>query len=145
MRNIWSFIVLVMMPNELAFQLHQLHVGFVQFACDSRVCVIREAGKLLREIDFVERHKFPRLELRNQLFGFAELRERRTEISLHCAFAENALSCWAKGLAPFRDQDLISDSPFWPSSPSASIFSLKRLPARDGASIAGADFSAPSP
>ena len=53
------------------------------------------------------------LEVQNQLFGFDEAPERRRENFAHCAFAENALSCWPQRTGPFCAIKIsISDSWF---------------------------------
>src|ERR1039457_7469472 len=46
-------LVVVVMPNKLAVQLHQLYVGVVYLAHDLWAVVISEQRQLLREIDLV--------------------------------------------------------------------------------------------
>jgi hypothetical protein len=47
----------VMMPDELTFQLYYFHVTIIDFSNDARVAIVAEKGKLLREINFVMVHK----------------------------------------------------------------------------------------
>ncbi len=47
----------VMMPDELTFQLYYFHVTIIDFSNDARVAIVAEKGKLLREINFVVVHK----------------------------------------------------------------------------------------